>query len=122
MNSDKVTNIDNKLLNSSLEYQEYYLIKENKVYKFIIYKGKIDIIIKCKNYEIKINSSITKKLYKSFFSSNDDLYKYIINLFEKNEIIINEIVPNEVIKLKINKNEFELNLTYNKENKNSFFN
>ena len=38
MNSDKVTNIDNKLLNSSLECQEYYLIKENKVYRFIIYK------------------------------------------------------------------------------------
>ena len=123
MNSDKVTNIDNKLLNSSLECQEYYLIKENKVYRFIIYKRKIDIIIKCKNYEIKINNNNIKKLYtKSFFSSNDDLYKYIINSFEKNEIIINEIVPNEVIKLKINKKELELNLKYNKENKNSLFN
>ena len=122
MNSDKVINIDNKLFNSSFEYQEYYLIKENKVYKFIIYKGKIDIIIKCKKYEIKINNNNTKKLYNIFFTSNDDLYKYIINLFEKNEIIINEIVPNELIKLKINKKKFDLNLKYNKENKNSLFN
>ena len=91
MNSYKIININNKLFNSSFEYQEYYLIKENKVYKFIIYKGKIDIIIKCKNYEIKINCNNIKILYNVLFTSNDDLYKYIINLFEKNEIIINEI-------------------------------
>ena len=35
------------------QYEEYYIIKENKVFKIVILKRKNGIFIKYENYEIK---------------------------------------------------------------------
>ena len=45
----------NKINETLLGYEEYYLIKQKSVYKIIIWKLDKEIIIQWKNYKIKIN-------------------------------------------------------------------
>ena len=55
-----ISNIKNNLSNkyelkdNIIDYQKYYLIKENSVFKFTILKRENDILIKSKKYELKI--------------------------------------------------------------------
>ena len=55
INSKEYFSNKNKINETSLEYEECYLIKQKSVYKIIIWKLEKEIIIQCKNYKIKIN-------------------------------------------------------------------
>ena len=57
-------NKDNKFGNL-LDYKEYYLIKEESVYNFLICKRSNDIIIKCQKYEVILNNNDLSKLTNS---------------------------------------------------------
>jgi hypothetical protein len=80
-----------KSLYNLIEYEEYFLIKENNVFKFIIEKEYNNIIIKCQNYEKHININDLSILNKSLFKNIDDAYEYINNLFENNKVNIKDI-------------------------------
>ena len=117
-------NLREKKINENIsEYEEYYLLKKNSIYKISIEKLKDEIIIKCKNYEIKLNNSNLSQITKSILKTIDEAYELIINAFEKNKIIIKDIIMNKTIKLffKIyifnQEKDIELVLLYNKENK-----
>ena len=107
-----------------LEYEEYYLIKENNGYKFIIAKTEKEIIIRSKNYENKFNNNDLSILTKAILDSIDDAYLYIINLFEQNKVNLKEIKINKSMTIMINiyiynqLKDIEINLLYNKMNKN----
>ena len=99
--------------------KEYYLIKDNNIYKFEIIKTKNDITIKCRNYIIQLKYNNLIELLKPNFKSIEDGYEFIINIFEDNKIIIKDIIPKELIKLSLNidnneKNNAYINLLYNK--------
>ena len=114
-----------KSLYNLIEYEEYFLIKENNVFKFIIEKEYNNIIIKCQNYEKRININDLSILNKSLFKNIDDAYEYINNLFENNKVNIKDININKSIKLTIfidNKKNTEIVLVYNKKNKNNIIN
>ena len=114
-----------KSLYNLIEYEEYFLIKENNVFKFIIEKEYNNIIIKCQNYEKRININDLSILNKSLFKNIDDAYEYINNLFENNKVNIKDIHINKSIKLTIfidNKKNTEIVLVYNKKNKNNIIN
>ena len=118
-------NIKEKKLNENLsEFEEYYLLKKNNIYKITIEKIKNEIIIRYKNYEIKLNNNNLLQLTKSLLNKIDEAYELIINAFEKNKIILKDIVINKYIKLffKIyiynQENDIEFLLLFNKENKN----
>ena len=114
---NEIKSFDN---NIPYEYQKYYLIKENSVYKFIISKESNNIIIRCKNYENKFNINILSKITKNNFHNINKAYEYIIDIFEKNKVIIKDININNEIKLLINNNiekETEIILIYKKNNK-----
>ena len=114
-----------KSLYNLIEYEEYFLIKENNVFKFIIEKEYNNIIIKCQNYEKHININDLSILNKSLFKNIDDAYEYINNLFENNKVNIKDIHINKSIKLTIfidNKKNTEIVLVYNKKNKNNIIN
>ena len=89
----------NNLNEDILKYDEFYLIKENNAYKIIIEKLKNEILIKCKNYEIKLNNNDLSILSKSIINTIDEAYQFIINIFEYNKVIIKEIIINKSIKL-----------------------
>ena len=114
---------DNKINN----YQEYFLIKEKKIFKILIIKRSSDIIIKCKNYEIKINHNDLLILTKSVLNTTDDAYEFLINIFDDDKVYIKDKIKNKEIKLVLNiyilnkERQVEFILVYN-ENNNLFIN
>ena len=106
-------------MNDFIEYQEFYIIKENVEYKFLIIKYRNELIIKRKNYKFIFNQGNLSLMNKSFYSIND-AYKFIINRFEENKVIIKSIIINKEIKLIIKYDiEKEIELTLLKSNSNS---
>ena len=73
------------------EYDEYYLIKDNKIYKFTIETNEDELIIKHKDYNINMNINDLSILTKSKFITIYDAYEYIINLFEQDKVTIKRI-------------------------------
>ena len=101
----------------NLVYQEYFFMMKN----FLIYKIKIGIIddkiiIESGNYSITFNFKEINLLFKTEFSSIQNAYEYIINLFDENNYMIKEVnIKKEMILyLKINNKYTELILSYEK--------
>jgi len=111
-----------------IEYEEYYLIKGNSAYKFIIGKKETEIIIKCKNYELILNNNDLSTLTKTILNTIDDCYLFIINTFEENNAIIKNIISGKKISLILKiyilnkQKDIEMILTHNKRNKDLFIN
>ena len=73
------------------DYDEYYLIKDNNGFKFIIGVNQDELIIKHKYYSINMNKNNLLFLTKKMFITIDEAYEYISNIFEQNKVIIKEI-------------------------------
>lgn len=82
-----------------IEYEEYYVLKDNKAYKIIVGKINNEIIIKYKKYEMKIDNIRIPLFRESGVNSIDEGYEYLINIFEQNNVIIKDIVINKTFKL-----------------------
>ena len=106
-------------------YQEYYLIKENNAFKIIIEKTSNNIIIKCRNYEIKFNNRDLSLLTKVEFKTIDDSYDFINNIFEENKVIIQEIKNyyfiKLILKIHINHEEKNIEITLLRNDKSEIF-
>ena len=107
----------NAIKDNLIEYEEYYLIKENIILKIFIIKLENKIIIQYKNYSIQFHIRELSKLIQLNINSINEAYEYIINLFDNFKIYIKEIINNKTIKLAILNEEKEFNLIYNKGNK-----
>ena len=113
-----------------IDYEDYYILKENKVYKFIIQKKDEEIIKKYKKYGIKFKINDFFILTKLKLNTIDELYNFINNIFEENKVTIEHIIINNTIKLLLNIIVFnkpkyiEIILLYNdnKENKDLIIN
>ena len=95
MNSEIITpnkcNLnENNNFENLFDYEEYYLIKEKAVYKFIIGKRPNYITIKCKNYELTLNNNDLSILTKTIINTVDDAFLFITNIFEENKVIIKD--------------------------------
>ena len=110
---------NNKDSNIIFEYENFYLIKDNNIYKFKVGKRYNDIIIKSKNYMIQITENSPIVLNQSDLML-DEIYEYIISKFGNNEVSIRDISLSNKMILTIN-NKNELVLKYNKENKDIIF-
>ena len=112
--------------NEIIEYKDFYLIKENIIFKIIVGIIGNKILIKSNNYFITFGLNDFKLLTKLLFNTINEAYEFIINLFEENKVIINNININKTIKLLLYINNIEKNieiiLIYNKKNKNNIIN
>ena len=115
---------DNDEVNGELlEYQEFYLLNENKIFKVIIGQKVDGIIIKSINYVMSFKASDLSSLIDCELKSTEEAYSYIIDIFKKDKVTIGSIIPNESMKIfmkieNIDKEEdLELNLNYNIDNK-----
>ena len=116
---------DNKIIGP---FSYYYLIKNNKIFKILIFIVKNKILIKCNNYETKLNFDNLLLLFNFNVDINtiDEAFYYIINIFEDNNAIIKEIKTKDEMKLLLkvyNNNkeqEVELLLRYKKKYNNLF--
>ena len=92
-------NIEKPLFPNVLEFEEYYLIKNNQCFKISIFRRNNDILIKSNSYEICLNKNDLSLLTKSLFDSNTSAYLYIINIFENQNCLIKEIFPKQAMNL-----------------------
>ena len=101
-----------------IDYQKYYLIKGNIVYKIIIGKTNDSLFIKYKKYIIQFNQKEFTALTAMELNSIDDSYNFIINIFDENKAKIQNITIKKNVKLiiEINGNDIEIELLYNFQN------
>ena len=126
METDNGNNCTPRNINDNFcQFLEFFLIKENNAYKFIVGNLKDSILIKCKHYELLLNNTDLSTLIKKEINTIDEAYEYIVKIFDYNKVIIKEIKVNISIKLMLriyNKNDekneknIELELRYNNEN------
>ena len=98
---------ENNISEEFLEKQKYYLIIENSAHKIIVGKKKTEIVIKCSKYEIILTLNDFLLLMKKDFKTIDELYYFIINLFEENRVFIESITINFFMKLILRINNIE---------------
>ena len=111
--------LNQSFLVQGLEYQEYFLINNNIIYKLEIKKRKKEIIINYKNYAINFNYSDFEALTSKKFKSMEEVYTYIINVFDEGNVKIKYILNKKEMILILetcNKN-IEMILSYNESNK-----
>ena len=111
-----------KSLNKIFEFQDYYLIKENNVFKIVIIKMEKILLIKYKSYQIQLNiDDLSRLIMIKKFNSIEEGYKYINSIFEENKIKIKNVTINKKIELELNldlNKDIIINLIYQKDNKN----
>jgi len=90
---------DNKIYEDAiLEINEYIIQKGNIPITFFLSKTKNYIIIRSISYELKLTPNDFSIITKQIFRSNDEIYQLLKNIFEKKNILIQEI-SNKVMKL-----------------------
>ena len=116
--------VNKKLLSGNLiDFEEYYLINSNVIFKIIVGKKDEGIIIKSKNYVITFNKNDFSSLMNNDIYTLDEIYNYIKNTFINNKVIIKNIIFNKImiLTMKTNINKIEENiefiLEYNPNNK-----
>ena len=116
-------NSNDNFQNCDFDYQEYYLIKNNIAFKISVEKNENKIVIKINNYLRSFNLKELSELTKNDFNSMNKAYKFIVNIFECNNVTIKNIISNKeiILLLKVsNDNEKELSLLINKNNKTNY--
>ena len=116
---DYFPNLNDILHLKDILYHEYFLIKDNKIFKIIVEKNENKIIIRSNNNLISLKLKDISSLTKKNFNSIEMAYKFIINIFDNDNVIIKDFIIKKEIILKLvlnNENEIEIKLLYNKEN------
>ena len=104
-------------------YEEFYIIKENIIYKISILLDNTEIKIKCRNYEIVYDINKISLITKVKFPKIIDAYEFIINIFNENKVNIKNINKNKelILSLKTSNNKnLEISLLYNEKNNKDF--
>ena len=85
-------------MNEILEIKEYFLKKGNLSFMIIISKTRLNVTIKSISYEIKLTPNEFSMTANQLFKSVDELYLFIKNIFEKKNVIIQDM-NNRIMKL-----------------------
>ena len=110
---------NNENQNYEYENQEYYLIKDNIIYKMTVERNINEIIIRYRNYSIKCNINELSVLFKNKFENIYQCYEFINNIFSENNIKIEKITSKKEMKIILSVGKrFEMILLYEKENNN----
>ena len=116
-------NIDSNKENSNdITYQEFFLFKDNNIYKIIIEKYNDKISISSGNYYKNYVLNELSKLFKIDFFSLDNAYKYLIDLFEDFKVSINNKIKYKHILINFslsNEKNIEINLEYEEMHQNN---
>ena len=110
---------NNENQNYEYENQEYYLIKDNIIYKMTVERNINEIIIRYRNYSINCNTNELSVLFKNNFENINQCYEFINNIFSENNVIIEKIISKKEMKIILNIGKiFEMILLYENENNN----
>ena len=110
---------------SILKIDEYYLLYDKTIYKLNLCQMKYNISIKYKKYEIKLNLNEISSLIKNRFSSIEESYEYISDLFDGKKVYIDSIKEKSSMNLSLQisqgfakSDKIEIKLIYNKDKSN----
>lgn len=81
------------------ENHEYFIFHNNSVIKFSVCKVNQEIIIKSDYYEVRLDLPNSINLLETQFGTIENVYYYILNLFQMNSIMIKEILVYKSITL-----------------------
>ena len=110
---------NNENQNYEYENQEYYLIKDNIIYKMTVERNINEIIIRYRNHSINCNINELSVLFKNNFDNIYQCYEFINNIFSENNVKIEKITPKKEMKIILNIGKiFEMILLYENENNN----
>ena len=76
----------------NLDYKEYELLKDKKIYIIIIGKLKNEIIIKYHNYSTILNIKDLSILFEKSFDKIEEWYRIINSIFNENKVYIKNIM------------------------------
>ena len=74
------------------ENHEYFIFHNNSVIKFSVCKVNQEIIIKSDYYEVRLDLQNVINLLETQFDTIENVYYFILNLFQMNSIMIKEIL------------------------------
>ena len=80
------------------EISEYFLKKGNIPFTIFIGKARNYVLIKTISYEIRLTPNEFSMLAKQIFKSMDEIYFFLKNIFEKKNVVIQDI-NNRMVKL-----------------------
>ena len=133
-NKKNIEESDNKINkdNIIIEKAEYSLSRNNISYIIKVCKTRSKIILISDNYELKLNLSelVKTNILLNVCRTIDDVYKLIINLFNKKKVKIKEIIEYKIITLTLTiksyiddeEYNFDLILLYREQNKDFLIN
>ena len=81
------------------ENHEYFIFHNNSVIKFSVCKVNQEIIIKSDYYEVRLDLPNSINLLETQFDTIENVYYFILNLFQMNSIMIKEILVYKSITL-----------------------
>ena len=113
----------NKIDTEEFKYQEFYLLKDNNIYKILLMKNISKISISSGNYSCNYNSKGISSLFINKFSSLNEAYNFLIDLFEDNNVKINNKIKYKEITLNFtlnNEKSVEIKLKYEENYQNNF--
>ena len=115
---------DNKIKETMKEinYREFFIFKDNNIYKIILEKNSNKISISSGNYYKYYNLKELSSLFKTNFLSLNDAYNYLVDLFEGNKVHINGKIKYKEILINFSPNNIknnEIKLEYEKNHQNS---
>ena len=108
---------------NEIYYQEFFIIKDNNIYKVILEKNNNKISISSGNYYKNFNLKELSILFKIDFTSINDAFNYLVDLFEDYKVNINNKIKYKEILLYfsfINGKNIEIKLEYEKNHQNNF--
>ena len=106
-----MNNLNNDLLknsskNTQNDYKEFYLTKDSGKYLIILQKSENKIIMRIETYEIRLEFNEFQKLINNYeFKSIENIFSFVIESFERDEIYIKDIEINKSIKLVFQSNK-----------------
>ena len=106
------------------DYQEYFLLKKDLIFKVIVGMKKNEIFININNYMISLDLNSFISITNIYFASLKEAYEFINNNFEINNVTIKNLkIKKEIIIIMIIDSKIiEFKLIYNKEkNFNNYF-
>ena len=97
----ETTNFDLTKENSDkINYQEFFLFKDNNIYKIILEKNTSKICVSSGNYFKNYNLDELSKLFKINFFTLDNAYNFLVDLFEDYKVSINNKTKYKDLKIK----------------------
>ena len=112
-----------QFIDDIIDYQEYFILNDNIIYKIVVGKNRNEIFIKCKNYIISFNHIELSKLINIEINTLNEAFIFIMNIFEDNKVKISKIIKNEEIELIIdinNEKNIDITLIYDKYNNENY--